>query len=371
MELYEHPFFRNSDQESVDALVNNADVANFADGEVIFLEGSPSDSLCLVLTGTVSFCAETPDGQMRVISTAQQGNFFGEIGIFTGAPRSLSAIAQGEVQIAKVFREDLLRFIKSTPGPIEQILGSIVNHLHQTTRHYLDDMLQQEKMSLVGTMVNSIIHDFKNPFTLIGLGAQMMQSRHSDDAKTVKICNNIEAQVNRMVEMANELSEFSRGEQKLIFQTVSLPALFEEFRELNEPFFKREGLVIEMNIAEVSIIAEQNKLLRVLQNLVGNAIDALSDRKDGRIEIIAQTDGDEVELRITDNGKGIPEQIRGTFWTPFVTHGKSRGTGLGSAIAKSIVEAHQGTISFETETGKGTTFTVRLPVRQPQLEPVA
>jgi len=364
MELYEHPFFRNSDQGSVDELISQAEVAQFANDEVIFLEGSPSDSLCLVLNGVVTFCAETPDGRRRVISSAQQGNFFGEIGIFTGAPRSLSAIAQGEVKIAKIYREDLLTFIKSTPGPIEQILGSIVNHLHQTTRHYLDDMLQQEKMSLVGTMVNSIIHDFKNPFTLIGLGAQMVQSRHSDDPKTVKICNNIEAQVNRMVEMANELSEFSRGEQRLVFEEVSLRQLFDEFRELNDPFFKREGLTIETEIEEVTLTAEKNKILRVLQNLIGNAIDALNDRSDGLIRINAAQAGEEIVITITDNGKGIPEQIRNNFWTPFVTHGKSRGTGLGSAIAKSIVEAHQGTVFFDTETNRGTTFTVKLPRRQ-------
>jgi len=367
MELYEHPFFRNSDQESVDALVKQSEVAQFSDAEVIFLEGSPSDSLCLVLEGNVAFCAETPDGKRRVVSTSTQGNFFGEIGIFTGAPRSLSAIAQGTVRIAKIYREDLLTFIKSTPGPIEQILGSIVNHLHQTTRHYLDDMLQREKMSLVGTMVNSIIHDFKNPFTLIGLGAQMVQGRHSDDAKTVKICHNIEAQVNRMVEMANELSEFSRGEQKLLLETVNLPELFHEFRELNDPYFTREGLVIDMEIDEVTFVAEKNKLLRVLQNLVGNAIDALNGRTDGRIEIRGLSVDGEVEITIKDNGKGIPEQIRETFWTPFVTHGKSRGTGLGSAIAKSIVEAHRGTVVFDTETDCGTTFTVRLPFQQEAL----
>jgi len=367
MNLQEHPFFRNSDQESVTRLVDQADVSDYQDGELIFLEGSPSDSLCLVLAGTVAFAAETPDGRRRIISTAQQGNFFGEIGIFTGAPRSLTALAQGEVSIAKIYREDLLTFIKSTPGPIEQILGSIVNHLHQTTKHYLDDMLQQEKMSLVGTMVNSIIHDFKNPFTLIGLGAQMIEGRHKEDPKTKKICDNIAAQVDRMVEMANELSEFSRGEQKLIFEKVELKKLFAEFKALNEPSFVKDNMTISMDIEAITIDAEKNKLLRVLQNIVGNAVDALGDKPDARIEIVAKKQDEQVVITIVDNGEGIPEKIRGTFWTPFVTFGKSRGTGLGSAIAKSIVEAHYGEIEFQTETGQGTKFTIRLPITKPNV----
>lgn len=363
MNLQDHPFFKCSDQGSVSQLADKADVADFQAGDLVFLEGSPSDSLCLVLAGTVAFVTETPDGKRRVISTSAEGNFFGEIGIFTGAPRSLSAVAHTPATIAKIYREDLLTFIKSTPGPIEQILGSIVNHLHQTTRHYLDDMLQQEKMSLVGSMVNGIIHDFKNPFTLIGLGAQLLQSRHPEDAKTTKICRNIEAQVNRMVEMANELSEFSRGEQTLELKEVDLRALCAEFRELNEPFFNRPGLAIDMEVEAVTLLAEKNKLLRVLQNLVGNAIDALADRADAHISVHARHEGDNAVILIEDNGPGIPEQIRQTFWTPFVTHGKSRGTGLGSAIAKSIVEAHRGTIDFTTAKDQGTTFTIRLPLQ--------
>ncbi len=349
-------------------LVDQADVDHYQDGDVIFLEGSPSDSLCLVLDGIVAFAAETPDKQRRIISTTKPGNFFGEIGIFTGAPRSLSAIAQGEVSIAKVYREDLLTFIKRTPGPIEQILGSIVNHLHQTTRHYLDDMLQQEKMSLVGTMVNSIIHDFKNPFTLIGLGAQMLQTRHSEDPKTIKICNNIAAQVDRMVEMANELSEFSRGEQKLIIDRVNLRNLIDVFKDLNEPSFAKENLTIELDVSDAEFEGEKNKLLRVLQNIVGNAVDALGETPDSNITIKAANEGDHIRIVIADNGNGIPEQIRNNFWTPFITYGKSRGTGLGSAIAKSIVEAHHGEIDFVTETGVGTTFTIRLPLVQPHAQ---
>ncbi|MEM9227768.1 MAG: cyclic nucleotide-binding domain-containing protein, partial [Verrucomicrobiota bacterium] len=222
MKLEEHPFFQHASKEDIRPLAERTLFEEYQHSEIIFTEGSPSDTLCLVLEGTVAFTKTIPGEEERIISYSEAGMFFGEIGIFTGAPRSLSAIAKtSPVRIAKVHRESLVDFIKSTPGPIEQILGSIVNHLHATTKHYVDDMLQQEKMSLVGTMVNTIIHDFKNPFTLISLGAQMLRSRH-DDEKTARICNNIEAQVQRMVEMANELGEFSKGEQRLELTDVDL-----------------------------------------------------------------------------------------------------------------------------------------------------
>lgn len=365
MKLEDHPFFRETRNEDVAKLAARTHVSHFGAAEKIFSEGNPSDTLCLVLEGSIAFVKETPDGKSRTISVAEAGSFFGEVGIFTGAPRALSAIAQTNASIAMIERDDLVDFIKHTPGPIEQILGSIVNHLHGTTRHYIDDMLQQEKMGLVGTMVNTIIHDFKNPFTLISLGAQLIRAKH-DDAKTQKLCDNIEAQVQRMVDMANEISEFSKGgDQQLLLTPVNLSLLLDRFRELNEPFFKQENVSIEMQAAPVEIEGEENKLLRVLQNLVGNAIDAFADDTAGQVQVFVHDKGERAEIIISDNGKGIPEQIRHNLFTPFITYGKSKGTGLGTAIVKSIVDAHHGTIEFQTATNAGTTFTINLPKKQP------
>lgn len=361
MKLEEHPFFQSTDKEDIRPLAERTEVDVYRTGDVIFTEGSPSDTLCLVLEGMVAFTKTIPGEEDRIISYSEAGNFFGEVGIFTGAPRALNAVAKtSPVSIAKIHRESLVNFIKSTPGPIEQILGSIVHHLHATTKHYVDDMLQKEKMSVVGTMVNTIIHDFKNPFTLISLGAQMLRSRHPDP-KTVRICDNIEAQVTRMVDMANELGEFSKGEQSLELADVDLAKLCDKFREMNEPFFQRDNVVIEMRAASVVVKGEEGKLLRVIQNLVGNAIEAFDQDQHGQVQIYVHDRDSNAEIIISDNGKGIPEEIRHNLFTPFVTYGKSSGTGLGTAIVKSIIDAHQGTIEFETATDSGTTFTITLP----------
>ncbi len=366
MKLEEHPFFRDTRNEDVAKLAAHTHIAHFEAAEKIFDEGNPSDTLCLVLDGAIAFVKETPDGKARTISRAEAGSFFGEVGIFTGAPRALSAVAVTKASIAKIERDDLVDFIKNTPGPIEQILGSIVNHLHGTTKHYIEDMLQQEKMGLVGTMVNTIIHDFKNPFTLISLGAQLIRAKH-DDAKTLKLCDNIEAQVQRMVDMANEISEFSKGgDQALIIAPVNLSLLLDRFRELNDPFFQRENVSIELQASPVEIEAEENKLLRVLQNLVGNAIDAFDEDATGQVQVYIHDKDDHAEIIVSDNGKGIPEQIRHNLFTPFVTYGKSKGTGLGTAIVKSIIDSHHGTIDFQTADNAGTTFTITLPKKQPK-----
>jgi len=366
MKLEEHPFFREAPLENVIELSRSAEVIDFAEGEVIFEEGGESDSLYLVLEGRVGFTKSIPGNPRRSISYSGPGDFFGEVGLFTGESRSLAAVAFSQVRLARIPMASLVDFIRSTRGPIEQILQSVVNHLHHTTRHYVEDILRQEKLAVVGSMVNSIIHDFKNPFTLISLGSQLLRRTH-DDPQTQRVCANIEQQVDRMVEMASEIAEYCRGKQELKPQLLNVREVVRRFRELNEPYFQNDRVAIHIHCDDVEIEAEESKLLRILQNLVGNAIDAIPDEDTGLVEIRLKADipANALHVRVADNGGGIPEEIRENFFEPFVTFGKSRGTGLGSAIVKSLVDAHGGTIAFSSEVGQGTTFDITLPLRQP------
>ncbi len=363
MKLEEHPFFKDLQPDLAERLSRGSQVKTLKEGHVVFEEGSASDSMFLVLEGRIEFFKHVPGKGLHSISFAAEGSFFGEIGIFTGAPRALRATAATKAKIAVIPRDNLVEFIRTTPGPIGQILQSVVNHLHRTTSHYVDDIVREEKLAVVGRMVNSIIHDFKNPFTLISLAAQIIHQMH-DDERTRKLCGNIEAQIARMVEMANEVGEFSKGQQKLNLSRVALQELLQKFRNLNEPYFHRSDLTLEISCDPVTIEGEENKLLRVLQNLVTNAIDAVEEVHQAKVTVSVKERHDLAEITVSDNGRGIPEEIRDRLFEPFVTYGKRLGTGLGTAIAKSIVESHHGKISF-VSTNKGTTFTIVLPKNQP------
>jgi len=363
MDLLQHPFFKEFKDRERDALKRVSKTAGYKKNQAIFDEGDPSDALYLVLTGEVSFYKQLENGRDQIISRVTVGEFFGEVGLFTGETRALSAIATRDTSVGIVPREALLDFIQNTSGPVGMILQSIVGHLHHTTSHYIDDILKTEKMAVVGSMMNTIIHDFKNPFTLISLGAQVVMQTHEDE-KTRKICMNIEEQIRRMVDMANEISDFSRGQQSMEFAPVNLKKLFLRFKDLNFPYFQKEHIKFEMEAEDITIEAEESKLIRILQNLVSNAIDSLEERS-GCVTLLARKKDDGAEIIVKDNGIGIPEKIRARMFEPFVTFGKSNGTGLGTAIVKSIVEAHQGTIRFESSTNRGTTFYIWLPRHQP------
>ena len=362
MELQTHPFFKQMDRESVDALTRSALIQNLPRGTGIFEEGDISDSIYLVLEGTIGFSKKVTNRGHINISQSHKGEYFGEIGVLTNDRRSLRAEAKTPCSIACIPGAALVSYLRKMPGPVQGLLQSIIVHLQGTTRKFVDDRIHQEKMALVGNMTNTIIHDFKNPFCLISLSSQLLRQRHAEP-ESQKLCQNIEKQVDRMVSMVTELAEFSRGEHNINKVKLNLKDIFEEFRSLNHPYFDSTEVQVNIDVPEVTIIGAKAKLFRVFQNLIGNAIEAFGD-KPGAVKVtgtVSHAEGN-VQLFIEDNAGGIPESIRDRLFEPFVSYGKREGTGLGTAIARSIVEAHSGSINYRTATGRGTIFTISIPL---------
>lgn len=361
LRLEEHPFIADAEAPYRETLARIASVEEHAKDSIVFQEGSPADSLFLILEGQVSFIKRLPGAKDQYISQCNPGEMFGEVALFTDQPRSLTAICKTPSKIAKMPKAKMLEIMAGAPLPIQRILSNIIDHLHYTTNNYVKDVIKQEKMSLVGNMANTIFHDFKNPFTVIGLSMQILEKLHQDE-KTQQICQRVNAQIDRMTSMANELSEFSQGDRKLELKKVNLKELIDKFKDLNFPLLDDKNLEFEFNVEAVDFEGEEQKLLRVLQNLIGNAIESLPGGQ-GKIQIEGKKEENTLHLKITDNGKGIPESIRDSLFEPFVTSGKTGGTGLGTAIVYTIIKAHGGEINFETKTGEGTTFHIKLPVK--------
>lgn len=360
MKLEEHPFIRCIPEERRAGIADEVEILKLEDEQVIFSENSAPDALFLILSGNVVFTKEKLDGTLQNVSQSGEGSFFGEVGVFTGEHRALGASALGQCRVARVPEPTVKKIIEDTE-PVRKILESVIHHLKSTTDHYMDEVMRTEKLTLVGSMMSSLLHDFKNPFSIISLGSTIIAGRYKDDPKTAKICENIESQIRRMVNMANELAAFARGDSQIEIAYVNMDTLFEHFRELNTPFFKDQTVELTMQGNGSSLEGDASKLLRVLQNLISNAIEALHSADiDGKVEVFALEDGNVVTLTIADNGPGIPMDIRESLFDPFVTRGKNEGTGLGTAIVKSIIEAHHGEIEFETS-ARGTMFTIRLP----------
>jgi signal transduction histidine kinase len=234
----------------------------------------------------------------------------------------------------------------------------VFEYLRATNDRYVNELVRKEKMEFLGEMAGTIIHDFKNPIMGVQLATELIRNEENESER-LRWCDVIYQQTDRMVAMAQELLEFSQGQTTLKKEAVPVAHLFERFQMLNEAFIRQSGVEVRVDTDDSVIYADAGKMLRVFQNLAVNAIEAFGG-KGGTVEFKTRRRDGQVVIRVRDNGPGIPQKIRDNFFEPFVTHGKKNGSGLGTSIVKQIVEAHEGSIMFDTETGRGTTFYIKL-----------
>ena len=368
----QHPFFSGIPAESLREILAKSDLLEFPSGDVIFEEGAPSDALFLLCSGTVRFLTRTgANSRFRPVGETVPGAIFGEAGVMLDS-RAARAMAVDDIRVLRVPAPLLRESLERTPALARKLTQAVIGHLHATTRSLGEAADRQDRLVTLGTMIGSIAHDFRTPLTLINLNAQLVETVASTRDHELAIllgkhCRNIEAQVERMMGMIEEVSDYSRGRINDDFTKLTVAELFDTFRFLNGALWENSGVTVEFHAAPVTLEAAPRKLLRVLQNLIGNAVEALSEQEGAIIRVEARTEGRNAVITVTDNGPGIPLAIRENFWEPFVTSGKARGTGLGTAICRTLVESHGGTIRFETETGRGTRFVITIPLKQPRV----
>lgn len=224
-----------------------------------------------------------------------------------------------------------------------------------------DELQKSARLATIGQMLSGVIHDLKNPFAIINGYVQLMV-RADDRTKRDAFAEIIGRQFDHLGQMTQELLNFSRGESHFRPRQVCVPKVFEEIEMLlaKELAQRNVSLVIRCHYQGQALL-DDGKLKRVVLNLGRNAADAMKEGGDFVVDVRVDDQSDELVMRFTDSGKGIPEAVRDTLFEPFVTKGKDQGTGLGLAIVKQIVDIHKGTITFESTLNEGTTFIIRIP----------
>lgn len=225
-------------------------------------------------------------------------------------------------------------------------------------------LAKSERENAWKTMARQIAHEINNPLTPMKLTIQQLQRTKSMDAETFdnyfkKSTALLIEQIDNLSRIAGLFSQFAKMPE-MHLQPVNIAAKLNSVAALFEN--NTDGIQISCTGTDNDLYAttDDEQIMQVLNNLLKNATQALSGRSDGRIDIrLAQADG-MVRIDIADNGPGISDDIRDKIFVPNFTT-KSTGMGLGLAISKNIVETSGGSITFTSESGKGTTFTVTLP----------
>lgn len=238
-------------------------------------------------------------------------------------------------------------------------LRSVVERLRGINSHFIAELMRSERLALVGTMANSIIHDLKNPITVVRSCADLMEKKISDPA-VADFTHVIKRAVENMMDMTQEMLDFARGKSSLQLERHSVNEVMNELDAQMHGLVPEEIHVMRETTCSADIMIDVGRFARMLLNLVKNSVEAMP--QGGILRLAVRKHGREIIFRVSDTGCGIDPELQARIFEPFVTFGKSKGTGLGMAIVKSVVEAHGGNIILHSELGMGTTLEVGLPI---------
>ncbi|HUM17772.1 MAG TPA: HAMP domain-containing sensor histidine kinase [Candidatus Nitrosotalea sp.] len=240
-------------------------------------------------------------------------------------------------------------------------LGRSFNRMAERLREV--DRLKEDFFS-------QISHDLRSPLASIRLAAETLHERAHEggDAHQARFAQLIDASAARMLGMVNEILDFTRLRAKAMpLDRRPIDVLKAVVRAMDEMRPMAEEKRVRMDLAadggDFTALAEEGSLVRVVVNLLGNAISFTPEGGAASLRLAAL--GDRLELRVRDTGAGIPADALPWIFEPYrQAHGRRQGTGLGLAVVKGLVDAHGGTVRVESEPGKGSCFTVTIPKTQ-------
>ncbi|PIO47358.1 MAG: hypothetical protein CMR00_10920 [[Chlorobium] sp. 445] len=274
--------------------------------------------------------------------------------------------------------------------------------LKEDARQTEVQLLQAEKMSSLGQMVAGLAHEMNTPLGFVRNNLELLEAKHNEVRELIAAYDKLRSQImygtpNDVAMMLAQIDQLSQKVKNRVYEQA--PLLYrnsiegidriqdlilslKNFSRVDEANFKltniNENIESTLKIAGhlfkggiqvikefgslPDVMAYPAQLNQVFLNLITNAVQAVDERT-GRITIRTMQQGDSVVIKIADNGKGIPpENLKRIFEPFFTTKDVGQGTGLGLSIVYKIIEKHKGKIDVQSQVGKGTEFTITLPI---------
>ncbi len=247
----------------------------------------------------------------------------------------------------------------------DEIAGLVneYNRMMKELVHSIDMLAQSERESAWREMAKQVAHEIKNPLTPMKLSVQHLlrswrDNRENFDEYLERVTRTLIEQIDNLSFIASEFSNFAKM-PKAVTEQINI---IDSIRSTLNLYSNTENVdfVFEHESDYVPVLADKEQLSRVFINLIKNAIQSIPDSRQGKIVISLIQNRNTIRISITDNGKGIPEELQNKMFTPSFTT-KSSGMGLGLSIVKSIIVSFGGDITFKTKVNLGTTFIIELP----------
>ncbi len=279
----------------------------------------------------------------------------------------LTGYADSKAMLEAINQGQVFQFIKK-PWEQDMVFSTLVRSIEAYDLSISNMMLQDrlvvaDRCATLGRSAAQLAHEMGNQLCMLPL-LELIEEEYSDKEDLVRMAGFARTTYERLVQIINEVKAFVRFErEEVVRQPVCLSEMIHELIEFLrfERSLPLERLTVQLD-ADPRVSAHRVKLQQVLLNLLKNAAHAIRDKPAGHITLtLAQREGQAV-LSVADNGYGMTAEVAGRIWEPFFTTKGEEGTGLGLDVAKSLIEAHGGSIDCVTAPDEGATFTIRLPV---------
>ncbi len=238
-------------------------------------------------------------------------------------------------------------------------LERMVDERTQELKAAYEKLIRTEKLAAMGELAGGVGHDLRSPLTTIRNSAYLLKMimEEAVDEKVAKYLDMIEEQVDVCDKIISDLLDSSRL-GKIEVKEVDINQIVHKVVQATVP---PQNVEISTSLAPdlTSVMADASQLEQIFPNLIANAIQAMPDG--GTLSLSTDQKENFIEVRVADTGAGIPDENLDKVFEPLFTT-KAKGVGLGLAIVKRLVERQSGVIQVESQVGKGTTFTVKLPI---------
>jgi signal transduction histidine kinase/ActR/RegA family two-component response regulator len=316
---------------------------------VTYFAGASAAGIIAKLVGVVGFYAVTVTIPIIVFVYFTYRTYLKNIEVMAAAAKAAARTEAAAAQAEQAERH------------VEEL-----NHYIAEQERIREQFSQVEKMSALGELASGVAHDFNN--TLAGILGRAQLLLGTKDP--VKIENGLKIIIKTAKDGAKtikRIQDFARQRRDHDFQPVDMSQLLLDVGEITRPRWKDRAEAANVHISldlqlrcNALIMGDESELREVLVNMVFNAVDAMP--KGGTLTLSAREIDGSVEISVSDTGMGMSEEVRLRIFDPFFTTKGKTGMGLGLAVGYGIIRRHEGTVEVESETGRGTSFRIKLPV---------
>ncbi|RQV98486.1 MAG: histidine kinase [Calditrichaeota bacterium] len=373
-------FCELNDDELI-AIASVCQCSNVKKGEILFREGDVADSVYLLIEGFVEIWKNYGSGKRDILAKQNKGNIVGEMAVIDELQRSATVIAGVDMTVYFIPRDEFVSLLRRLPELSFEFMKSISMLVRKSNENFInelqdrniklektnkkilemqDELLRKERLSTVGQFSSMILHDLRNPISVIKGYSDILLIKECDAESVRNYAGAIQREAQNLNNLAGEMLDYSRGEIRLNLSVTHLDVLVDEVFTVIKRKMLGDKIVLSKEVYfHDPVLIDNDRFFRVLVNLCDNSRKALYNG--GEIKVIISKEDHQFVIMVIDDGDGIDKDKLEKIFDPFTSFSRAGGTGLGMVIVKNIVEAHHGQIKVSSEVHLGTTVTIKLP----------